>query len=43
MGAKDLKQPFRGLSGLFELLRKVGLDPSPLAMLEKPVAVRQQS
>jgi acetyl esterase len=43
MSSKDLKQPFRGIFGLFELLRRLGLDPSPLAMVEKPVAVRQQS
>jgi acetyl esterase len=43
MSAKDLKQPFRGIFGLLEVLRKVGLDPSPMAALDKPAAVRQLS
>ena len=43
MPASDLKQPFRAVFGLLELLRKVGLDPSPLAALQKPAATRQLS
>ncbi|MDP9182511.1 MAG: alpha/beta hydrolase [Actinomycetota bacterium] len=38
-----LKQPFRAVLGLTELLTRVGLSPSPLAQLEQPAAVRQLS
>jgi acetyl esterase len=38
-----LRQPFRAVLGLAELLVKVGLSPSPLAMLDKPAEVRQLS
>jgi acetyl esterase len=36
-----LRQPFRAVLGLANLLAKVGLTPSPLAMLDKPASVRQ--
>ena len=38
-----LKQPFRAVLGLVDLLMWVGLSPSPLAGLTKPAAVRQLS
>jgi acetyl esterase len=38
-----LRQPFRAVLGVANLLVRLGLSPDPMALLEKPVAVRQRN
>jgi acetyl esterase len=41
--AGQLKQPFRALLGVADVLLRLGINPSPTSMLNKPVSERQQS